>query len=388
MTNSWIYLDYAAATPVDARVMAAMQPFFSDDFYNPSAAYWPAKEVAKKLQDARSAVAQILGARGSEIIFTAGGTEADNLAVQGVMRQFPEGNVVISAIEHDAIRETARQFNCREVQVDAQGIVDLHDLEEKIDNKTLLVSVIYASNEIGTVQPIREIAKIIAEKRAVRVSASETRDSRLESRFPLYFHTDASQAANYLDLHVARLGVDLMTLNGGKIYGPKQSGGLFVKSGVQLQPLIFGGGQERNVRSGTENVAFSIGFSKALEITQEIRQEETRRLQKLQQEFFRQLSAAFPDIRFNGSLKKRLPNNVHVTFSDQDNERILMELEQHGVLASAGSACSASDEKSSHVLRAMGFSDAEARASVRLTLGRNSSEADIAKTVKALKNVV
>jgi cysteine desulfurase len=371
-----IYLDYAAATPVADAVLAAMQPFFSQQFYNPSANYLAAKEVKKALEQAKAGVAHHLGARTNEIIFTAGGTEADNLAISGVMRQFPDAQVVVSGLEHDAVLHTAQQFNCSVALTTEQGRVDVADLAAKITDQTVLVSVMYANNEVGTLQPIRDISHILAEIRADRQAGGVD--------LPLYFHTDAAQAANYLDLHVSRLGVDLMSLNGGKIYGPKQSGVLYVGSHVQLQPLVYGGGQERGLRSGTENVAAAVGFATALDIAQTSRHEEAKRLEKLQQLAYRLIADKLPGAIINGSTKQRLPNNIHLTLPGADNERLLVELDERGILAAAGSACSAADEEPSHVLRAMGISDADARASLRLTMGRATTETDIRTVITTL----
>ena len=372
-TRATIYLDYAAATPVDADVLVTMQPYFSQQFYNPSATYAVAQAVHKDLEAARAVVAHWLGAHSSEVVFTAGGSEANNLAIHGLMRQYPDANIVVSAIEHDSVLEAAHQYDCREVAVKADGTLDLEDLEKLIDDHTLLVSVMYANNEVGTIQPIKDISQVVAAKRSAR-----------SSNMPLYLHTDACQAANYLDLHVARLGVDLMTLNGGKIYGPKQSGALYVKGGIKLQPLVYGGGQERGLRSGTENVAGAIGFSRALDSTQTMRHDEVARLQSLQQQFLNMLSDSLPTAVVNGAHKRRLPNNVHLTLPGHDNERLLLQLEAQGILAAAGSACSASNEEPSHVLRAMGLSDADAQASLRFTMGRHTTSEDVARTVQAL----
>jgi cysteine desulfurase len=288
------------------------------------------------------------------------------------MRQFPKGNIVVSGIEHESVLEPANGYDCRVVAVGADGRINLDDLEKKIDKHTVLVSIMYANNEIGTVQPIRQISQIIAAKRRGR------------QELPLYFHTDACQAANYLDLHVSRLGVDLLTLNGGKIYGPKQSGVLYVKAGLSLQPQISGGGQERGLRSGTENIASAVGLAQALEIAQTMRHAEAERLQTLQQKFFNLLETQLPEVVINGSRKWRLPNNVHTTLPGKDNERLLFQLDQKGVLAAAGSACNASKDTPSHVLRAMGLSDSDAQSSLRFTMGRATTEADIASTVQLL----
>lgn len=376
--RSTIYLDHAAATPVDADVLTAMRPYWQDKFFNPSATYSAALEAKKALSEARAKVAHWFGARPAEIIFTAGGTEANNLAIHGVMRQFPEGTVVVSALEHESVLMPARRYDCREAAVGPDGRLDLDDLRGKIDDKTVLVSIMYANNEIGTIQPIREVAKLI----------SEIRRQRGVRGMPLYLHTDACQAANYLDLHVARLGVDLMTINGGKIYGPKQSGALFVKAGTRLQPLIDGGGQERGMRSGTENVPAIIGLATALNKAQSTRRQEAQRLHDLQQDFFKRLERDIADVRINGSLKHRLPNNVHLTIPGQDNERLIIRLDEAGIMAAAGSACSASEEEPSHVLKAIGLSDPEARASLRLTMGRGTTEATIKRCLQVLGKIL
>ncbi len=374
-----IYLDHAAATPVDDRVLAAMQPYFAEQFYNPSANYLAAQNVRKALEAARGTVAHWLGAKSSEIIFTAGGTEANNLAIHGVMRRFSKASVVVAAIEHESVLAPARRYERREAAVQPDGRLDLDDLKAKAGDNTVLVSVGYANNEIGAVQPLREISRLVAEIRRQRQAAGND--------LPLYFHADACQAANYLDLHVARLGVDLMTLNGGKIYGPKQSGCLYVKAGIELEPLINGGGQERGLRSGTENVAAAIGFAEALKIAQTMRREETERLRKLQKQFIDELTEVIPDITVNGSLKYRLPNNIHFTIPGQDNERLLIQLDEAGIVAAAGSACSASNEEFSHVLHAIGLDEAAARASLRFTMGRETNALAIVRTVQCISQL-
>lgn len=374
----YIYLDHAASTPMGKEVLAAMQPYFSDKFYNPSAAYLPAQNVKKDIENARSRVAQLLGVRPSETVFTAGGTEANNLAINGVMSQFPRGKVVVSSIEHESVLEPARQHSYKLAPVDQSGKVDIKKLEKLIDEKTVLVSVMYANNEIGTIQPISEISQIVQKVRRARHSKG--------NQTPLYFHTDACQAGAYLDLHVSRLGVDMMTLNGGKIYGPKQSAVLFIKAGISLKPQILGGGQENGLRSGTENVAAIAGFAKALELAQARRSSEVKRMQQLQVLFLSQLKQHLPEARINGSLKQRLPNNVHITIAGQDNERLLIRLEDRGILAAAGSACSASSEEPSHVLAAVGLTETEARASLRFSMGRDTTAEDIEKTIQALKS--
>jgi cysteine desulfurase len=378
--NDFIYLDHAAATPMAPQVLAAMQPYFAERFFNPSATYWPAVQVRKDLDAARARVAHWLGARPSEVTFTAGGTEANNLAIHGIMSQYPDANMVVSAIEHESVLKPAHTYNCQEAPVNSEGMVILESLEKLITDQTVLVSIMYANNEVGTIQPIRQVALLCERIRRERRAAGNT--------LPLYVHTDAAQAAAYLDLHASRLGIDLMTLNGGKIYGPKQTGVLFVSSHVRLQPQVLGGGQERGVRSGTENVAGAIGLATALDLVQERRHDEATRLQNLQRQFIQQLQAAVPGVVVNGSRKSRLPNNVHVTLPGIDNERVLIQLDEAGILCAAGSACSASNEEPSHVLRAMGLSDDDARASLRFSMGQSTDEAALAKTVQTLRDVV
>ena len=358
----------------------AMEPYFAGRFYNPSATYLAAKYVSEDVAKARAEVANLLGARQSEIIFTAGGTEANNLAVHGVMRAYPGSNVVLSAIEHDSILEPAKGYKQKFCRVARDGRIDVADLEAKINDRTSLVSIIYANNEIGTIQPIRDIAKIIKKHRQDREKRGIT--------LPLHFHTDACQAAAYLDLHVGRLGVDMMTLNGGKIYGPKQSGVLYVKTGTNMQPQILGGGQEYGLRSGTENVPAIIGLSKALVLAQKAREKEASRLRELQTLFIGTLSDKLPSATINGSTKHRLPNNIHITLPGFDNERLMMQLDKAGIMAAVGSACSASNEEPSHVLKAIGLSDKSAQSSLRFTMGRATTKTDIHYTLNELAKIV
>lgn len=374
-----IYLDHAAATPVDSEVLAAMQPYFSEVFYNPSATYVPARQAREDLEAARARVAHWLGVRPTEVIFTAGGTEGNNLAIAGVMAHFQNCSVTVSGIEHESVLAPAQQFNCSVALTTEQGRVGVDDLRRNITDATVLVSVMYANNEVGTIQPLRQIGDMLKTIRAQRRAQGNTT--------PLYLHTDACQAANYLDLHVSRLGVDMMTLNGGKIYGPKQSGVLYVANHVQLQPIILGGGQERGLRSGTENVAGSVGFAAALDKAQHMRHDEVKRLNEVKNSAIHLLNAKIPGAIVNGSLEHRLPNNLHITLPGFDNERVLVQLEQYGILAAAGSACSASDDEPSHVLRAMGLSDEAAQSSLRFTFGRTTTKADVEKLVQALTDI-
>ncbi|MCA9324492.1 cysteine desulfurase [Candidatus Saccharibacteria bacterium] len=376
MAQTEVYMDYAAATPMADDVLTAMQPYFSEVFYNPSATYLAAKKSRDALNVARQQVAKVLGVRPVEVTFTAGGSEANNLAIHGVMRRYPDKNLVVSAVEHESVLAPAQLYDSKPAPVTPNGLIDLQKLEALIDDNTVLVSVMYANNEIGTVQPLRKIANLLDTIRADR--------RQKDNQTPLLFHTDAAQAANYLDLHVARLGVDLLTLNGGKIYGPKQSGALFIKAGLKLEPLVYGGGQEHGLRSGTENVAAAVGFAAALESTQVMRQDETKRLQTLQRQFFADVAARLSTVEVNGTKDTRLPNNIHLTFPGQDNERLLLQLEQVNILAAAGSACSASSDEPSHVLKAIGLDDVAARSSLRFTMGRPTSKEAVSMVVDAL----
>ncbi len=366
MSSHVYYFDYAAATPIDRAVIEAMKPYLTDKFYNPSAQYLAAKEVAQNIDTSRRQLADVLGIRSSEVIFTAGGTESNNLAVQGILKQFPEGRVVLSAIEHDSVRKPAQQYSYNEAKVDYSGILDLDSVKESITEKTVLVSVMTANNEIGTIQPIKEVSELIKKVRNHRVASGNS--------LPIYLHTDASQAGNYLRLQPKTMGVDMMTINGGKLYGPKQTGMLFVRSGVVIKPIVLGGGQELGLRNGTENVAGIVGFCQAVTIAQSKHNEERNRLKDLQEYFINSLGEKLPSANINGHRQRRLPNNVHITIPGKDNERLMMILDEKGIQVAVGSACSASHDEPSHVLKAIGLSDQDARASLRFSMGRSTTK--------------
>lgn len=363
-----IYLDYAAATPLDKRVFAAMEPYFTEKFYNPSSAYQPAREIRRDVDDARHRLAMILGGRQSEVILTAGATESINLAISGAINRHG-GLVVTTAIEHPAVLESVREFGGTIVAPTAKGMIDPESVRAAINDETTLVSVGYANSELGTIQPLKAIAAIISDIREGRRERGIVR--------PIYFHTDASQAAGYLDLSVSRLGVDMMTLNAGKCYGPKQVGLLWLDSMVDIKPLVHGGGQERGLRSGTENVAGAIGFARALEIVDKHRRTEAHRIGQLRDKLEKNLVSAFPDLVINGMTKKRLPNHLHISLPGLDGERALFALDARGVLVATGSACAANKGTRSHVLTAVGMSDELADGSLRFTLGHPVSESDI-----------
>lgn len=373
-----IYMDYAAATPLDKTVASAMQPYLINRFYNPSSLYTPARQIRDEVEAARSRVAKILVAKPSEVIFTAGATESINLSITGIAKAHPGSNIVISAVEHEAVMAAAISAfgdNLKICPVTSTGLINLDQLSKLVDEKTVLVSVMYANNEIGTIQPLARIAQVVNSVRKLR-----------KSKLPLYFHTDASQAPNYLDLSVNRLGVDLMSLNGGKIYGPKQTGCLYIKSGVTLEPMLLGGGQERGLRSGTENVAGLVGFAQALEISQKKRVKESSRLVILRDRLISKL-LKIEGVVLNGGVKLRLPNNVNISIKDVNGETLLHYLDHAGIMAATGAACSANKDSMSATLLSIGLSKAQANCSLRLSLGRQSSQADVdiaAKTIAAL----
>ncbi len=375
-----IYLDHAAATPVDQAVLRVMQPYFSQQFQNPSASYLSAKNVRAELEAVRARIARGLGVRPAEIVFTAGATEANNLAIQGVMRHSPEGNVLVSAIEHDSVLEPAGQFEHKLIPVDSSGRVDGTKLEALINDQTVLVSVMMANNEIGVVQHLNIVAKVLSKIKEKRLLEGNSR--------PLYLHTDAAQALNYMSVFPHRLGVDLLSLNGGKIYGPKQSGLLFIKTGTELSPLILGGGQERGFRSGTENVPAVIGLGEAIENALDKRDSERKRLESLQQLFYVELKKQLPNAAITAEHAQKLPNLVHLHIPGYDNERLMMALDEKGIECAVGSACSASSDEPSHVLKAIGFSDVQAQSSLRFSMGRSTSEQDVRKTVQTLKGII
>ncbi|HSX28277.1 MAG TPA: cysteine desulfurase family protein [Candidatus Saccharimonadales bacterium] len=375
-----IYLDYAAATPLDDEVFAAMQPYFATQFYNPSSSYLAARKVHDDLEKARATVAQQLGAKPAEIVFTAGATEANNLAVHGVMQRYPGANLLVASTEHEATLAPARQYVHELIPVTPKGVVDMVLLENLIDERTVLVSVGYANNEIGTIQPLRHIADLLARVRETRRQAGND--------LPLFLHSDAAQAAPYLDMHASRLGVDLMTINGGKMYGPKQVGALFISAKVVLQPQISGGQQERGLRSGTENVAGVIGLATAFAKVQKSRKDTVHREQQLRDLLLAELTKVFPDLIVNGDRKRRLPNNLNVSFPGLDGERILMAADERGLQIATGAACSANHQTGSHVLSAIGCQPHVANGSIRITLGAQTTEEEIRQAATILTEVV
>jgi cysteine desulfurase len=358
------YLDHAAATPVDGLVVKAMLPYMSESFFNPSSPYAPAVEVRRDFEAAKARIASTFGGRGDEVIMTAGATESINLAFGSV-----SGHVVTSAIEHDAVRAAAEQHESSLVLPTGKGIISAESIEQAIRPSTELVSIQLANNEIGTVQPIRDIASVVAHERQRRQDEGDRR--------PIWLHCDASQGFGQIDVNVARLGVDMLTLNAGKMYGPKQVGLLWAKPGVTIAPQIVGGGQERGLRSGTENVAGAIGFAVAAERAYKKRKQEAERLMQLRDTLERMLTDAFKELIVTGHPRRRLPGSLHVSLPGLDGERLVFALETQGVLLATGSACAANKGTRSHVLIALGMSDDMADGSLRMTLGRLNDETSI-----------
>lgn len=378
-TRPFVYLDHAATTPCDPVVVEAMLPFFTENFGNPSGVYAAARRVRQAIDAARDQAAALLGAASpSEVIFTSGGTEADNLAVFGVAlaaRERGEGrHIVTTAIEHQGVLNAARAlenqgFAVTYVPPEANGIVPAEGIVEALTDETVLVSVMLANNEVGTIQPVREIAAVCRER-----------------GIPL--HTDAVQAVGHMPINVQDLGVDLLSISAHKFYGPKGVGALYVRKGIELAPHIHGGGQELERRAGTENVAGIIGLAKALELAVGSLDADAAHMQKLRDTLIEAVLTQIPGSTLNGDRIRRLPGNAHFSFDGVDGESLLLNLDMHGIAASAGSACSAGSVEPSYVLLAMGVDREQAKSAVRLTLGRHTMPEDIDYVVGTLKTLV
>mgnify|MGYP001606623376 CR=1 FL=1 len=386
-----VYLDHAATTPLDPRVRLAMAPFFAEEFGNPGGLYQEGRRAKEAIIEAREKIGRLIGAKADEIIFTSGGTEADNLAIFGVVSYFAKASkdrklhVVSTTFEHHAVLHPLKELEKEGVEVTyldvgEEGIVNTEDVKKALRPETVLVTIMYANNEIGTIQPIREIAKIIQEFRAGQKTA-----------YP-YFHTDACQAAGYLDMEVnlpaGGLGIDLMSVNGSKMYGPKGIGFLYKKMGIKLKPLIVGGGQEMRMRSGTENVAAIVGLARAFELAQEEREAESERLTKLRDYFISRIMREIPKTALNGHSEKRLPNNVNVSILDIEGEALVLYLDAKGVSFSTGSACTSESLDPSHVILALGKPYEFAHSSMRFTLGRGTTKEEIDYVMEHLPKTV
>ncbi|PIZ51522.1 cysteine desulfurase NifS [Candidatus Woesearchaeota archaeon CG_4_10_14_0_2_um_filter_33_13] len=369
-----IYLDHAATTYIDPRVKEAMDPYFEDVYGNPGSLHQIGLRAREVIDKSKETIAKIINCQSKEIIFTSGGTESINLAIKGVAFRKGEGHIITSKIEHPAVLETChyleqKGFKVTYLEVDNNGLIDPKELEKAITKETILITIMYANNEIGTVEPIKEIGEIAKKHKII-------------------FHTDACQAAGALDLDVKKINVDLMTLNGSKIYGPKGVGILYKSADVKLEPLIHGGGQEFGLRSGTENVPGIIGFTKALELSQTEKEIENIRLIKLRDYLIKELLEKIPKSFLNGHKTKRLPNNVNISFLDVEGESILLYLDQKGVEISTGSACSSQKLEVSHVLDAIGLIHDAAHGSIRFTLGHRTTKEDLDYTVMVLKEII
>ncbi|MBW6440546.1 cysteine desulfurase [Patescibacteria group bacterium] len=377
-----IYLDYAATTPVDKKVLEEMLPYFSDKFGNPSSIHQFGQEAMEGVDKARSQVADFLHCNTSEIIFTSGATESNNLTIKGVIKATLVKNphIITSAIEHHCVLnacQTVQKDKITEasfVKVNRDGIVNPEDIRNAIKENTVLVSVMYGNNEVGTIQPIAEIGKII----------KDINSKREKQKLPkIYFHTDAVQAINYLDCDVEKLGVDFLSLSGHKIYAPKGIGVLYVKRGAKIKSIQQGGEQEYNLRAGTHNVPGIVGIGKAISMVLENR-EKIDEVKKLRDYLMEEILKEIPNSRLNGSREFRLPHNANFSFQGVEGESLLMMLDQEGIAISTGSACSSSSLAPSHVLSAMGIPPEIAHASIRFTLGKETTKDDIDFTLKVL----
>ena len=377
-----VYLDHAGTTPLDAKVLEAMIPYFSQHFGNPSSLHTVGQEARYALDEARERVARVLNCRPREVVFTGGGTESDNAAIHGVATALHEtGNhIITSSVEHHAVLHACQYlesqgFEVTYLPVDAEGMVQPESVYNAINERTTLVTIMYGNNEIGTINPLSEIDRSIKE-RAGELSRT------------IVFHTDAVQAAGYLDLDVASLGVDLLSLSGHKFHGPKGTGVLYIKRGTPYLPLIHGGGQERERRSGTENIPGIIGLSLALESANAIRDETGQRCSALRDRIIGSVLEQIPGTRLNGHATERLPNNANFSFTGVEGEPILLGLDVAGIAASSGSACSSGSLEPSHVLLALGQSAETARGSLRLTLGRDNTDEEVDYLLGVLVDLV
>jgi cysteine desulfurase len=371
-----VYLDYAATTPVHPNVLKAMLPYLTDAFGNPSSLYSYGGEAKGAIEEARAKVADLIGAQDEEIVFTGSGTEADNFAIKGVaFANESKGNhIITSSIEHHAVTETCkflerRGFSVTYLPVDEYGLVDPHDVKKAITGKTILISVIHANNEMGTIEPIAEIGKVAKEA-------------------GVYFHTDAVQTVGHIPVDANELGVDLLSISAHKLYGPKGVGALYIRKGTKLIPFMHGGEQERRRRASTENVAGIVGLGTAAELARQEMDEEVQRLTRLRNRLIKGLLERIDHVRLNGHPQKRLPNNINVSIDFVEGESMLLNLDLEGICASTGSACSSSSLEPSHVLLAMGLAHEQAHGSLRFTLGKWTTEEEIGQVLEVLPRIV
>jgi cysteine desulfurase len=369
-----IYLDNAASTRVDEKVVDEMLPYFREQFGNPSSIHKYGRLASMAIQNARKRIASLINAESKEILLTSGGTESNNTALYGIAYKKKRGYVVTSSIEHDAILEPCKRlerdgFQVTYLPVDKYGLVNPEDVKRVISSDTCLISIMVANNEVGTIQPIKEICKIAHEK-------------------SIPMHTDAVQAVGKIPIDVKELDIDLLSISSHKINGPKGVGALYIKKGTDLDPLILGGGQENGLRSGTENVPNIVGFGKACQLAKENMKQNEDHFNKLTTKLRSRVLQEIPYVTFNGHPEKRIPNNTHFTFLGVNGEDLIIKLDENNIAASTGSACSVRTQKASHVLKAMGFSHEQITGSLRLTTGMSNTEKEIDDTVEILKKVV
>jgi cysteine desulfurase len=369
-----IYFDYAATTPLDEDVKKEMMPFFSEKFGNPSSLHDFGQKAVFAIDNARERVAKFLNCKSREVVFTSSATEANNLAILGILRQEKDLHAITSSFEHKAVLEPLLKgkFDVDYLSVYRNGIVKAEDVLKKIKKNTRLVSIMYANSEIGTIQPIKEIGEEVEKM-------NEKRKKKI------IFHTDASQAANYLSCNVLDLKVDLLTLSGHKMYGPKGAGVLFVKEGVNLSPIIYGASQERGLSSGTENVPAIVGFGSAIE---KIGKNKIEKTKKLRDKLIDGILKNIEETKLNGDCEKRLPNNINISFKGAEGESLLIALDREGVAVSTGSACASHSLSPSYVLLSLGLSHEEAHGSLRITLGRYTKEEEVDYLLEKLPKIV
>ena len=368
-----IYLDNAASTQIHDDVFESMIPYMREQYGNPSSIHRRGRSARKAVELARKQIASLVNANSSEILLTSGGTESNNMALFGATINSPNSHIVTSSIEHDAILEPCRMlegagYDVTYLPVDRFGIVDISKLESLISEKTKLVSIMYANNEVGTIQPIFEIAKICREKN-------------------ILFHSDAVQAVGKIPLDVKKIPIDMLSISSHKLNGPKGVGALYIREGTSLSPVIYGGGQERGLRSGTENVAGIVGFGKACDIARETIHHNLQNIKDLRDYMVRRITSEIPHTSLNGHPENRLPNNAHMTFLGVNGEDLIKSCE-YDIHASTGSACSVHTQKASHVLKSMGFSHEQITGSLRLTLGIFNDKKQVDEVVYVLKKVV
>ncbi|MDC8452198.1 MAG: cysteine desulfurase [Candidatus Nitrosotalea sp.] len=369
-----IYLDNAASTPVHEKVIEEMLPYFREQYGNPSSIHKHGRLANAAIQNARKRIAALINADSNEILITSGGTESNNTAIQGITSQKKGKHIITSSIEHDAILEPCKSlekqgYRISFLPVDKQGSINPEDLRREISSDTCLITIMYANNEVGTIQPIKEMSLIAKERN-------------------IAFHTDAVQTVGKIPVDVKELGVDLLSISSHKINGPKGVGALYIKKGIKISPLILGGGQESGLRSGTENVASIVGFGMACELSKNNMDANTSHLKKLTTKLTSRVLQEIPATTINGNSDMKTPNNAHFTFLGVNGEDLIIKLDENKISASTGSACSVKIQKASHVLKAMGFSHEQVTGSLRLTVGITNTEQEIDETVDTLKKVV